>query len=416
MTAPLTDPPNARYRARDHAAAHTTDYLFSQLIPYLGNKRKLLPLIGEAVAQTGVTKGLFVDFFAGSGVVSRFAKQAGFQVIANDWEPYAKVIAQAYIGCNAMPSFAALGGTDAVFAALNAASPTEGYVAAHLCPRSDECPDPDTERLFFTRANGQKIDAMRETIQVWQEDGRLTADELALLLAALLYAVSYVSNTSGVFKGFHRGWGGKTQTALYRILSEITLKPPVLHDNGLENGAAQMEAQILAQWLRDEGREIAVAYLDPPYNQHPYGSNYHVLNTITLWDKPELTPQIAGRNKSAIRLDWRTERRSAYNHRAALAAYEALLQTIPARHILTSYSTDGNMPLEGLLAVAAERGKLSCVTNSYKRYRVSSQRKSVRPRTVEFVLSIDTTRRGSANDADETAARIRREEALACQG
>ncbi len=404
-------PPNARYRARDHAAAHTTEYVFSQLIPYLGNKRKLLPLIGRAMEQTGVTGGLFVDFFAGSGVVARFAKRAGFQVFANDWEPYAHVLNHAAIACSAMPEFAAFGGAEAAFAALNAASPIEGYVAAHLCPHSDQYPDPDTERLFFTRANGQKIDAMREMIERWQAEGRLDEDERAVLLAALLYSVSYVSNTSGVFKGFHRGWGGATRTALYRICSEITLRPPRFCDNGRENRAYQQDAQTLAEELRAEGVKADIAYLDPPYNQHPYGSNYHVLNTVALWDKLEVAPYSGGRNKSAIRRDWRTERRSAYNHATALAAYRQLLQTIEARHILTSYSTDGNIPLEQLLGVAAERGYISGLTHSYKRYRVSSQRMSARPRTVEFVLSIDTARRSSTGEAERVAEVIQAQEA-----
>ena len=408
---PIEVPLAACYRARDHAAAHTTDYVFSQLIPYLGNKRKLLPLIGRAIAQTGVIGGLFVDFFAGSGVVARFAKRAGFRVVANDWEPYAHVLNHAAVACNVLPPFAALGGADAAFAALNAAPPVEGYMATHLCPRSDAYPDPDTERLFFTRANGQKIDAMREMIDWWQAAGRLDGDERAVLLAALLYSVSYVSNTSGVFKGFHRGWGGATRTALYRICSEITLRPPTLHDNGRENQAGQQDAQALAETLRAEGTAADIAYLDPPYNQHPYGSNYHVLNTVALWDKPDVAPYMDGRNKSAIRRDWRTERRSAYNHATALAAYRTLLQTIEARHILTSYSTDGNIPLDGLLQAAGERGHLSCLTHSYKRYRVSSQRMSARPRTVEFVLSIDTARRPAAGEAERVGEMIRAQEA-----
>ena len=187
---PISPAPTTQYRARLHAATHTADYVFSQLIPYLGNKRKLLSLIGQAVEQTGVTGGLFVDFFAGSGVVARFLKRSGFQVLANDWEPYASVLGHAAIACNAMPEFAALGGAGAAFDALNTAPPIEGYVTAHLCPRSDEHPDPDTERLFFTRANGQRIDAMRERIAGWEADGRLDEGERAVLLAALLYSVS----------------------------------------------------------------------------------------------------------------------------------------------------------------------------------------------------------------------------------
>ncbi len=75
------------HHPRRHAAVRTSDYVFSQLIPYIGNKRKLLHLIAEAVAQTGCRGGTFVDLYAGSTVVARWAKKAGFRVVANDWEP-----------------------------------------------------------------------------------------------------------------------------------------------------------------------------------------------------------------------------------------------------------------------------------------------------------------------------------------
>ena len=102
-----------RYRQGAHAARSTDEYVFHQLLPYLGNKRSLLELIGDAIKATGVAPGraTFVDAFAGSGVVSRLAKQLGFAVIANDWEPYARVINTAAIACDAPPELPALGGS-----------------------------------------------------------------------------------------------------------------------------------------------------------------------------------------------------------------------------------------------------------------------------------------------------------------
>ena len=108
-------------------------------------------------------------------------------------------------------------------------------------------------------------------------------------------------------------------------------------------------------------QEIDIAYLDPPYNQHPYGSNYHVLNSVVLWDKPALSKQITRGTKAAIRLDWRTERRSAYNYREeASAAYRRLLEAINAQYILTSYSTDGMIPLEAMLQATSPVGRFPC--------------------------------------------------------
>ncbi|MFW6078107.1 MAG: DNA adenine methylase [Gemmatimonadota bacterium] len=413
-------------RKRNHAAAHTDEYVFHLLIPYIGNKRKLLPLIFGAIedarragsAGAGgvrIGRGLFVDFFAGSGVVSRMAKQLGFRVVANDWEPYALEINRCYVACNRMPAFEEPGGPEAVFERLNALEPVEGWVARHLCPRDDDDPDPDRERMFFTRANGMRIDAIRERIAGWEADGRIDARERSCLLAPLLWAACYVSNTSGVFKGFHRGWGGRTGTALYRILSELELRRPVLYDNGRANAACRMDALELADALRDEGEAIDVAYLDPPYNQHPYGSNYHVLNSIALWDRPELDRTIDGRGgKAAIRRDWRTERRSPFNYgRTAADALRRLVDAIDARHIAISYSTDGNIPLERLVSIAARRGHVTVRLDEYKRYRVSRQRYSRKPLNIELVLCIDTRRPADGDAVGRISTVVERAERAA---
>ncbi len=315
-----------RYDRRYHAAASTTSYVFGQLIPYIGNKRKLLDLIAQALAQTGSDprRARFLDAMAGSGVVSRWAKQAGFEVVSNDWEPYTAAINGCYIACNTPPIFARRP-YDEVIAELNALAPGDGWVTRHLCPRDDANPDLEHERMFYMRKNGRRIDAIRSRIAEWDAAGGLTEAQRCGLLAPLLYQACYTSNTSGVFKGFHRGWGGQTGTALSRIASDLRLSPAVFFDNGRRNQVFQADAADLAASPRELGA-IDIVYLDPPYNQHPYGSNYHVLNSVTLWDHPALEPTITRRgDKSAIRHDWRA-RRSPYNRSAeALAAHERLL-------------------------------------------------------------------------------------------
>lgn len=61
---------NPLHASRRHAAVRTEEYLYNQLIPYIGNKRRLLPLITKAIRRTGLAHGVFVDFFAGSSVVA----------------------------------------------------------------------------------------------------------------------------------------------------------------------------------------------------------------------------------------------------------------------------------------------------------------------------------------------------------
>ncbi|UCG16711.1 MAG: DNA adenine methylase, partial [Phycisphaerales bacterium] len=195
------------------------------------------------------------------------------------------------------------------------------------------------------------------------------------------------------------------------------LKPPATFDNGQPNAAFREDAQSLARDLASAiGHRPDIVYVDPPYNQHPYGSNYHVLNTVVLWDKPPLHPEIRvnGRkhDKSAIRKDWRTQRRSPYNSAAdALPAFRALIDALDVRWILVSYSTDGNMPLDGLLGVLADRGGLSVFTQKYKRYRVSTPRMSPKPHNVEFLAVVDTRGRPTPSRVGEITNRILHQEA-----
>ncbi len=386
----------------DAASFHT-----DQLIPYIGNKRKLLPLIREAITATGIVEGTFYDAFSGSGVVSRLAKTMGYRVIANDWEPYSFYINSAYIATNRPPEFKALGGLDEAFRILNSL-PTEagGYIALHYCPQDDESPDPDSERMFYTQENGRRIDAIREQIVSWRDSGMIDEREEAVLLAPLIFQAAYCSNTSGVFKGWHRGWGGATRTAWYRIRSLLTLSPPAFWDNHQENLVYRADAADLLDKV-----ECDIAYLDPPYNQHQYGSNYHLLNTIALWDKPKLLPRYDarrdGNGKAAIRKDWRTDRRSAYCYKSsALPEFRALVRGIRARHILVSYSTDGIISLSDLIDTLAERGECSVITRKYKRYRVSRQRPSPRPHNVEFVVLVNTGKSSRHQDIEKVKQEV----------
>lgn len=380
------------HHLRKTAARDTEEYVFSQLIPYIGNKRKLLDIIHQAIKLTNIENGTFVDLFSGSTVVSRFAKKLGFRVLSNDWEPYSEQIAIGTVVLNEIPKFDNFGGVEKVFDLLNNVVPVEDYVTKHLCPTDDEKLDHEKDRLFFMRKNGMKIDAMRELISKWVEEHKISQTEFSYLMASLLYSVSYVSNTSGVFKGFHRGWGGSNGTAQYRICSDISLKPPILFNNDQDNISIREDAGVLVNRLTGIlGKIPDIIYLDPPYNQHPYGSNYHVLNSITLWDKPDFPEKITRGTKSAIRLDWRTERKSAYNSRPkAVQEFQELIDNISSKFILTSYSTEGNIPLNEMMKILGSKGTLRVVKREYVRYRVSPTRLSPKPRNVEFVVITDT--------------------------
>lgn len=383
-----------RYEHRRHAARSTTEYVFNQLLPYLGNKRHLLDLIGEAVEDTGCApnESTFVDAFAGSGVVARYAKQLGYTVIANDWEPYAHTVNSAALLHDAPPEMPKLGGYLSALAKLNSLPGIDGWVTRTLCPKDDDHADPSRERMFYRRASGQRLDAIRHQIEEWVNQGICNERDSHCLLAPLLYQACWLANTSGVFKGFHAGWGGKSGTALHRILADLRLLPLQFCSSNRRHQVMSIDSFELPNALE---RRPDIIYLDPPYNQHPYASNYHVLNSLVQWDQPELPPPTVHGFKAAIRPDWR-DRRSQFNRRGDAAdAMRRLLETIDARHVLISYSTDGLIPVERLLTDAGHSGAMSIYCRSYKRYRTSPTRPSRRRHNIEFVLRIDREERPS---------------------
>ncbi|MBN2551494.1 MAG: DNA adenine methylase [Spirochaetales bacterium] len=389
-------------------------YLKKHLIAYIGNKRSLQPLLYRVFGRiTSGSSAVFLDPFAGSGSVSRLARYMGCRVLANDWERYAYVLNYAHLcvgESEARRLFRAHGGPQAMLAELNAlAPPADPYISRYYAPASTEEADYRTERLFYTRENALIIDAVRSRIEELYPgradpqaapfpaggEQERTFKEKLLLLASLLYQCATHTNTSGVFKACHKGFGGHGRDSLGRILSPVHLEMPVLIDGPAD---CRVGCQDALEFVRS--RPADLCYLDPPYNQHQYGSNYHLLNTIALWDRPEVDNALGEdgrlRRKAAIRRDWIRTRSPYCYRRSAAEAFELLLEAIDARHIVLSYNTEGIIPFEELLELMSAQGRVELFGNEYVKYRGGRQSLARRVHNLEFVLVLDRTRSASS--------------------
>jgi len=403
-------------------------YLTSQIIAYIGNKRKLLPLIYEALLSIykEIPSGLqFFDAFSGSGVVSRFGKFLNFRVYSNDWEEYSFIINSAYLEINRrdipalFASSSQFGDLIETFNNLEDPGPQDQYIAKYYAPASFDIDKVDfrTERLFYTRHNALMIDKIRNKIDELfppQDTGPENQKKRNLFISLLLYEAATHTNTSGVFKAFHKGFGGHNRDALRRILTPIRLPMPFLIDSDYECKVYKEDTNTVVK--NRVMQNIDLAYLDPPYNQHQYGSNYHMLNTITLWDKlpAPLALDDKGRlkEKAAIRKDWVTTKSDYCYRNKASGAFEDLIKNINAKHILISYSTDGIIPFHEMKSICAKKGKATLVTNEYTKYRGGKQSNNRLNSNIEFILIIDTKKKASATSNKEIDAVIKRRELL----
>ncbi len=341
------------------------DYLSRQLVTYIGNKRALLGNIGLAVERVktrlGKRKLRALDAFAGSGVVSRFLKAHCAYLASNDIEDYADVLARCHLANRSEVDLREL---SARVAELNARVDTaplpRGFIEELYAP-ADEANITPRDRVFYTKANARRLDNYRRSLDTLPETQRI------MLLGPLLSRASVHANTAGVFKGFYKDrrtqagqFGGSGCDALGRILGAIVLDVPVLSRFECEIEVFTRDANALARTLRD----LDVAYLDPPYNQHPYGSNYFMLNLIANYRRPAEVSAVSG-----IPTDWQ---RSGYNVRSrSLPLLRELAETIDSKFLLVSFNNEGFISPADMRAMLARLGTVDVIETQYNAFRGS---------------------------------------------
>jgi adenine-specific DNA-methyltransferase len=381
-------------------------YVTDQLIAYIGNKRRLLPFFNDVFAELEELTPIrnFLDPFAGSGAVSRLAKSRGYRVFAGDLEEYSRLLVSASV----IPSpeeaekvLVPFGGLS-LYSTLQRIGEQESpalqpYISRYYAPASTEHADYRRERLFYTRENALFIDRVREHIETLipgnptEPNLRLAKD---LMIAPLLYEAATKVNTSGVFKACHKGFGGHGRDALKRITSPLRLSVPPLINGPSGSAAFRCDA---ARLLSEHPFDLC--YIDPPYNQHQYGSNYHLLNTIALWDKPPIGNELDATghliHKAGIRSDWKATRSAFCSKSTVAGAFRELMELSHGRLMAFSYSSDGIFPLEELFDLLSQYGSVSVYSSDYTVYRGGRQSPTKSNRNIELLFVVDRSLSGS---------------------
>jgi len=347
------------------------DYYRRQLITYIGNKRQLLDPIAEALktvqAETGRDKLHLFDGFAGSGIVSRLFKAFAERVVSNDLEPYARVVANCFLANRSDIDLCTVDDiVDRANREADEATPQRpGFVERMYAP-DDDLDIRLGERVFYTRQNAQRLDWFRQFIG--QQNPRVHD----LLLGPLLSSASVHANTAGVFKGFYKDkdtgigkFGGSGADALTRIKGQIRLQVPVLSrfETGVE--VYQQDTNKLVSEIGD----FDLAYFDPPYNQHPYGSNYFMLNLLVDYAEPDDVSTVSG-----IPTDWN---RSLYNKkRHSFDQLSDAVSRVDARYVLISFNDEGFVRMDQLRRFLTRIGHVDERKLKYNTFRGSRNLRS----------------------------------------
>jgi len=325
---------------------------------FIGSKQNLLDFIAGVVAERAPEARSVADLFCGSGVVAHHFAAQGLAVIASDMLYHNWITARCFLGGRR-------GQVDwrriaQLLAYLDALDPEDGY-----CSR-------EFGGTYFTHDNAGRIDAIREEIVRLEVAGRVTEQERAVLLTSLLYAADKVANTCGQYDAFLKHLGADPYAAdgTHRVDAMVYKSLELCIPQVVETGETRVYCadadDLVAQAACD------VLYLDPPYNGRQYVDNYHVLENIARWDKPELF----GKTRKFLR----GHLKSPYSTKRFAASHlQGLIARANARHILLSYNNEGIISDDVILAAMERRGKVEVFTRSYAVFGNGAGRSRRRP-------------------------------------
>ncbi len=304
------------------------------MIKYLGSKRTLLPVIAQVVSALPDVHSV-IDLFCGTARVGHALKRAGLRVHGNDLNAYAATLARCYVQADRDD---VLHDAHKLIAEFNAMPGAAGYFTETFCVSS----------RFFQPKNGARIDAIREAIA----RKCLPAELEATVLVSLMEAADRVDSTCGVQMAYLKQWARRANNDLCLRMPDVLPRPPAG-----KCSATQLDARDAVTALHAD-----VLYVDPPYNQHSYLGNYHIWESLVLWDKP------AAYGVACKRVDVKT-RKSDYNLKSKFFdALQHVIQHANARLIVVSFNNEGYVSRAQMETLLASRGHVHVLTHDYKRY------------------------------------------------
>lgn len=313
---------------------------------YIGSKSKLSNFLYthfSGVVDERLENCIVCDAFCGSGAVGKMLKKHNTkEIISNDREYYSYVLNQNYIA-NSF-DWRELGKRVEY---LNALEGIEGKIFQHYCVGGGE------GRMYFSDENGKKIDAIREEIQNWFESKEITEQEYFFFLASLLESADAVANTASVYGAFLKHYKKTAQ-------KDLEYKPAEFLPHQNQHRVYNQDANSLIREIEGD-----ILYLDPPYNSREYGANYHLLNTIALYD--DFTPQ----GKTGLR-DYK--RSDFCKKNRVYEALEDLIANAKFKYIFLSYNNEGLLTQEQIREIFSKYGKYDLKQIRYQRFKADSAR------------------------------------------
>lgn len=297
---------------------------------YIGNKAKLLDEIDKLLEKKNLKKqGLtFCDIFSGTATVGNYYN-GFFNIIANDLLDFSYEYSRGIL-LGYKSKFKKLGFNPfEYFEKIDYSNYTKGFCYNTFSPNGG--------RQYFSDDNAKYIDFIRDTIDEWYVNKKISSEEKSYLIMCLLESISKVSNVAGVYSAYLKIWDP-------RATKKMKFEQIEVKDTKYENKIYCKDANDLINDISGD-----ILYIDPPYTPTQYNSQYHVLETIVRNDNPEVHGVGAHRNNDRLS-KWCKKGEVEFE-------FEKLIKNAKFKYILFSYSDKGLMSPKFIESVMKRYGK-----------------------------------------------------------
>jgi adenine-specific DNA-methyltransferase len=339
-------------------------FLTTQILTYMGNKRKLLKSIEDVIIivkkELNTDKLNIGEGFSGSGVVSRLLKKHSSSLYVNDIAGYSETLNKCFLSSpdkNTLENicFYIKEGNN-LLEDTNNNNLLIPWISKHWAPQNNNISI--GERTYYTCDNAKRIDILRNYINTIPNDYK------HFLLASLLVESSIHNNTNGQFAGYYKdennigAFGGKNKVDLQRITKPIELKVPLFH---LNNCNVSISRKDTNEWVT-QIPELDLVYYDPPYNKHPYNIYYFLLDIINDWNLSiDIPDTYRGQPKNWIASEYNSSKN-------AKKAMDSLISNTKSKYILLSYNDGGIIPINELDSILEKYGTVYKIPVEHKTY------------------------------------------------
>ena len=347
---------------------------------YIGSKLSLLEFLEESINKVvGKNCDTFCDLFAGTGIVGRYFKTKGYKIIANDIQYYSYVLNRHYIGNHKELNFAKLTKeipdlksidvkNRKIFVCdyLSDLKGVKGFIYKNYCLGGTK--DKEESRQYFSDENGMRCDAIRQKIEKWKEQNLISDDEYYFLITSLVESIDKYANTASVYGAFLKKLKKTAQ-------NNLILKPAELIINDQDHEVFNEDINKVAGKIAGD-----ILYLDPPYNQRQYATNYHMLETIAKYDNPKI------HGKTGLR-EYQNQKSLYCSRTQVKKAFSDLILKAKAKYIFLSYNNEGLMTLDDIKEIMSLRGEYGNFTKEYNRFKAdkSENRNYTANKTTEYL-------------------------------